>query len=79
VSEPTIKLKSTRNAWRNEYTASDLVQYAVEDATYRAGQLERLELKIDKLSAIVGRLMARLPPDQWLDIVECYSLVEDKS
>lgn len=64
-----------------------LYQFNTADGTTMADGEQLVEIACDegnvadrqrKLESIVGRMLNRLPPSEWLEIVDAYSLEEVK-
>jgi hypothetical protein len=60
--------------------AEDLVDLAVSAAgdSHCGDQIDRLCHKVAELTAIVGRLVALLPEDVWLDVVRSWAFEPEK-
>lgn len=65
---------------RGNVNETDLVRAVVDSAVfYESGVTEQIQLKLDKLTEIVGLLFVQLPDNIKRDIAEALSYTEDTS
>lgn len=58
-----------------DFNGPSLVEMALSQSTmFSNGELENMRAQIDKLSAIVGRLLEKLPESEWLEVVQIYGV-----
>lgn len=72
----TIIVRNYLNQIRH-FNAEDLVRSTLNNAD-EGGQVEGARHQISEMAGIVGRLMGRLPPSEWMEIAGAYHLEEVK-